>query len=204
MELNELANIWKKSDHQLKESLVINKKLLKEVSTSRIKSYLGEFLLSNIIEICVNGAFSIYLLGFIIDNFMLYKYSVPAIFLWSVITGGFVFSIYKLYLYFSIDINYSVIQTQMNIEKFKYFERLDRNLLYVIIPLFSTAFLIVGAKIVFNFDMYVFDKWLLIFMAQSFIIAMIVVFFLKKFPDKNLQKASSFLEEIKEFDNSRE
>jgi len=129
------------------------------------------------------------------------KYVIPALFLFGVVVGGFVFSIYKLYLSYSINLNHSILETQKNIEKLRYFERLDRNLLYVLIPLFSIAFLIVMAKAILNFDLYVFGIWMIIFTGQSFIVALIIVFFLKKFPDKNLQKALKFLREIKDLES---
>jgi hypothetical protein len=117
-----------------------------------------------------------------------------------VIGGGMTFSIYKLWLYYSINLNYSVLQTQKTIERLKYYERLDKNLLYAVIPVFSTAFLIVMAKAVLNFDLYVLGGWLMVYTGGSFIVGFVVVFILKKFPNKGMQKALMFLIEIKELE----
>jgi hypothetical protein len=167
---------------------------------NRIKSWLSEFKLSNYIEVSVNFLFSVYLLGFLADHFFIIKYAMPAIFLLIVVGGGLVFGVYKLSLYYSIDLNSSIRQTQKNIEKLKYYERLEKNMLYVVIPLFSTAFIIVIAKALFSFDLYTLGSWLIIYTGGSFIVALIVIFILKKFPDKNLQNAITFLKEINEFE----
>lgn len=203
MELNELVDIWKSTDTQLEDNLKINKKLLKEVSISKIKSYLIEFKLGNIIEIIVNSVFMIFLMSFIVDHFLFFKFSIPAVALYIIVTGSLGLNVYKMVLYYKINAESSVIQTQKNIERLKFFDILDKNSLYIIIPIFSTAFLIVMAKAILNYDLYQLGNWLIMFTAGSFVVALIVVFLLKKFPDKNLQKAAAFLTEVKEMEHDK-
>jgi len=203
MELNELISIWQSGDAQLENSLKINKKLLKEVSISKIKSYLVEFKLSNIIEIFVNSVFMIFLMNFIVNHFLVLKYLIPSVVLYIIIAGSLGLNIYKLVLFYRINVESSVIQTQKNIERLKFFEILDKNALYIIIPIFSTAFLIVMAKAILNFDLYQFGNWLIIFTAGSFVIALVIVFVLKKFPNRNLQKAATFLKEVTDMEHDK-
>ncbi len=203
MELNELVEIWQSTDTQLDDNLKINKKLLKEVSISKIKSYLVEFKLGNIIEIIVNSVFVIFLMSFIVDHFLFFEFSIPAVALYIIVAGSLGLNIYKMVLYYKINAESSVIQTQKNIERLKFFDILNKNSLYIIIPIFSTTFLIVMAKALLNYDLYQLGNWLIMFTAGSFVVALIVVFLLKKFPDKNLQKAAAFLKEIREMEHDK-
>lgn len=42
------------------------------------------------------------------------------------------------------------------------------------------------------------------FAGGSFIVALVVIWLLKRFPDKNLEKAVAFLDEISEFEETAE
>jgi hypothetical protein len=91
-----------------------------------------------------------------------------------------------------------VLLTQKKLKKLKLMEIRERQMLYIFIPLFSPVFLIVGAEAFFNLDLYQFINWLLAQTAASILIAAIIVYVLKKFPDKNLDRTLSFLHEIAE------
>jgi len=147
-------------------------------------------------------------MGIIASHFFTLKYSIPAGILLLVTVFSLVFSGYKLSLFQKIDSRYSVLETQKAMERMKYLERFEKNLLLVIIPLFSPAFLIIMVSSVFNYNLGPIEKWfieytqmsignwLILYTLGSALVAMIVVFILKKFPNKNLQKSISFLKEI--------
>ncbi len=201
MNLNEIATLWEDANKGLEEQLKINRTLFKEVSVNKLRSQLREIKWTQYFEIIFNFLFLIFLIGFTIDHLLLFKYSIPSATLLGLMFYGFGMNANFLRLYYRIDVRSSVLQTQRIVEKLKYYQVLKTNLLYVIIPLFSVPFLIVLAKALFDFDVYVLGNWLIYYTAGSFIIAMIVVFFLKRFPDKNLEKVQSFLREIREFEN---
>ena len=91
-------------------------------------------------------------------------------------------------------------QTQEIVERVKYYQVLNTKMLYVLIPLFSAPFLIVLVKAILDFDIYVLGNWLIYYMVGSIMVALVVVFFLRKFPDKNLEKVLAFLSEIRNFE----
>jgi uncharacterized membrane protein YdjX (TVP38/TMEM64 family) len=110
-----------------------------------------------------------------------------------------VIEIYKLKLYYSIDASSSVIEAQKKLTKLKKLEIQDIQSLYIIIPLFSAPFLIVTAKAFLNLSLYSFGtNWLIYYTLGSFVVALIIVFFLKRYPDKNLMDSIAFLDELKE------
>ena len=197
MDFQELNNIWNRADESLETNLKINKAMLKEVSMQKVKSKLYELKLSSWIEIAFNIPFALFLIGYVIDQFTVIKYSGPAFLLLLISLFSLTFSGYKLYLYYRrIHASQSLVETQKSIEKLKYYEQMEKNLLYVIIPLFSTAFLIVMAQSILNIDLYQYSNWLVLQTAVSLIVALIIVFILKKFPNKKIQESLSFLKEI--------
>ena len=197
MELHELTQLWNNADKTLENKLKINKKLFREVSITKVKSHLIKFKWTAIAEFFANTIFLFFLLDFTANNFQL-KYAIPAILLILLMIGGIILSSYKLSLYYKIDVKAPVIRAQKTMERLKYYELLEKNMLYVIIPVFSGAFLIVLAKLILNYDLYEMGPWLISQIAGSFFIALIVVFLLKRYPDKDLQKVTAFYKELRE------
>ncbi len=198
MNLQELTNIWHSADHDIENHMKINKALLNEVSVHKIKSNLREIKWSNIFEIIANILFLMFLVGFVAAHFSALPFAIPAFLLIGFSIFSLVFCSYKLSLYYGIDAKASVLQNQKKIEKLKYYELVEKNLLYVIIPVFSTTFLIVMAKALFDYDLYRLGHWLVTYTLGSFVVALIIVFMLKRYPNKNLQKSIDFLKEINE------
>ncbi|WP_321290020.1 hypothetical protein [uncultured Sunxiuqinia sp.] len=197
MDFQELNNIWNRADESLETNLKINKAMFKEVSMQKIKSKLYELKLSSWIEIAFNIPFALFLILYVIDQFTVIKYSGPAFLLLLISLFSLTFSGHKLYLYYRrIHASQSLVETQKSIEKLKYYEQMEKNLLYVIIPLFSTAFLIVMSQSILNIDLYQYSNWVVLQTAASLIVALIIVFILKKFPNRKIQESLSFLKEI--------
>jgi len=198
MELHELKNIWNGADNKMESALKINKSLFMEVSINRIKSNLTSLRWTSYFEIIFNLLFLIYIINFSISHFSEIKFLVPALLLIAFSVYNLVFSYNKLSLHFSINAETPVLYTQKKLEKLKLLELREKQMLLYIIPLFSSIFLIVGAKAFLDIDLYRYLIWLIAQTAASVVIAIIIVFMLKKFPDKNLQKTISFLNEIAE------
>lgn len=198
MNLQELSNIWNSTDNEQEKNIHINKTLFKEVSMNKIQSSLKEIKWTSFIEIAVNIPFLFFLWNFIVQHYATWKFLIPALALLFFTFYSLGFIGYKLFLFYSIDAKASVLQTQKNIAKLKYCEQMEVHSLYVIIPLFYVVFLIVFAKALANFDLYQLGNWLILQGIGGFVVSLIVVFFLKKFPNKHLQESIDFLEEIKE------
>ena len=203
MEFDELTHIWNDLDKQLESNLKVNQRLLKEVSIRKIKSFLSEVKFNAIFEIIANSLFTVFLLRFIVANFPNIKFLIPAIFLLGMMVLGMVLNVYRLSLMARIKPSNPVVNTQKILEQIRLYERQEINLLFVAIPIFSLAFIIVAAKALLGLDLYLLlGKWLLTYLAGSFIVGLIIVLFLKRFPDRNLQKALQFLGEIREFESN--
>ncbi len=204
MEYQELISIWNSSDTELKTNVQINRKLIKEVAFKKIRSGLFEIKWTAFSELFVDFFWLYFLVGFIVHNLWDYKFSLQALVLLSMAIYGFILSIHKLKIYFSINPGLSVIETQYKIERLKSLELQSLQSLYFIIPLFSAPFAIVVAKAVLNINLYsfgIFGKVLLYYTFGAVIVAVILVFVLKKFPgkkDSNLKESIAFLNELKE------
>jgi len=201
MELQELVSIWNQQDQKLEGNLKVNRRLLKKVSMDKAKSLLSEFKLESILEAVINALFFWIILQFVWGQWPAIKFVVPGIVLLVTIFLSFLGNMYALTSLASIGYESSVVEAQKKIERLSFYQRLDRNSLYVIIPLFSLFFPIWFAWAFLGLDL--FDilgiGWVYHFIG-SFVIAAIIVWFLKKFPDKKMAKAIRFLEEIKKFE----
>lgn len=196
MDLRELSNIWNDNDSKLENAVQFNKSLLKEVSINRIKTNLATLKWTGFFEITVNFLFLFFVVNYCISNLSELKFLIPGLILAVFFVYSIIFSINKLVLHFGINALKPVLQTQLKLEKLKFYETRETQLLYVLIPLLSPVFLIVGARFIFDFNLYNYMNWLIIQTSGSILIAVIIVFLLKKYPDKNLEKSIAFLKEI--------
>jgi membrane protein implicated in regulation of membrane protease activity len=200
MNLQDLQNIWHSADDQLDKSVKINRNLFKEVSMREIRIKLREIKWQSYFELIVGVFFAIWLIGFMIDHGAEFQFLFPAGVLLGITLFDVVFNIYKLTSYYQIDSRFSVLQTQKTLEKLKYYEAMGINVLLVIIPLFSGAFLIVMAKAIAGFDLYVFSTWLTYHVIGSVVVALILVFILRRFPNRKLEESITFLKDIREME----
>lgn len=200
MELQELVNIWKHQDEKLEGNLKINRELLRETSMRKVRSLLAEFKGSSITEIVVDGLFLLFLMPFLVDHLTVLKFAIPALVLLIYIYSSLGFNIYKLVLLHRINAETPVVQTQKILGRLQLYELYEKNSLYIGIPIFAVAFVIVMAKALFDFDLYTLGNLLLSFAGGSFVVAVIIVWLLKRFPDKNMEKAIRFVDEIKAFE----
>ncbi|MEM7369011.1 MAG: hypothetical protein AAF587_10470 [Bacteroidota bacterium] len=201
MDLQELIDIWQENDEQLDQQLSVNHKLLKEVSLNRVHSLLRTFKFEKVAEVAVNVFFSYFLVWFILNSESSFRFLLPAILLLFFGIGDVIWNVYQLSLMSRISYGAPILQAQRAIEQLKLNLIRERNLLYIVIPLFPIAFFSVVAKAWFDLDFLdIFGPWMMQFVGGSFVVAAIIVWFLKKFPDPNLEKAIHFLQEISQYD----
>lgn len=74
---------------------------------------------------------------------------------------------------------------------------MEINTLFFLIPTFSLTFLIVAAKGVIGLDLYLIQFPFIPYLIGSFLVGLIIIAFLKLFPDRQLQAAVDFLEDLK-------
>ena len=198
MDFKELSTLWSSDDQALDQQIKIRQKLVKEVSIQKVRGHLATIKWTSFFELAVNLLFAQFIGRYLAENFFEMKFFVPGLLLFTLTVGSLIFSGYKLTLFYGIQTGFSVLQTQQKVTRLRYLELLGTNLLYLLIPLFYAPFMIVIAKSLANYDLYRHNDWLLYSTLGSVIVALIVVYFLKKFPDKRLQEAQSFLYELKE------
>lgn len=198
MEFQELAGIWNNPDQESGVQVELKKKLVKEAGMRKVRTHLAEIKWTSYFELVVNLAFLLFISRYLVETFSELKFFLPGLLLFALTIASIVFSTYQLVLYYGIQANYSVVQTQLKVARLRYLELLEANLLVVIIPMFFAPFMIVLVKALTNYDLYRHSDWLISGTLGSVIIALIIVFFLRKFPNERLQEAHAFLNEFKE------
>ncbi|MDQ6845931.1 MAG: hypothetical protein M3Z92_16560 [Bacteroidota bacterium] len=202
MKFEELSGIWNSADLALDKSIQINKELVKNIGISKVRSGLYEIKLTAVIGIIAGIFFSIFLSGFFFNHVLDFKFSFPAFILLVIILFSLIIEMYKLILIYTLDSKSPVTEARKKLMRLKKLEILDTYSLCIIIPLFSAPFMIVIAKAFLHLNLYAFNtNWLIYFTAGSIVIALILVFFLRKYPGKNLAKSIAFLNELKEDDD---
>ncbi len=201
MEFEELTNIWRSADEELKDSMKINKELLKQVSMNKIKSGLYDIKWDAILEIVISLAFLDFIWDFTWAHTTQTASLIPGLIILGATITTLVFDGYKLYLLYGIGTSRKVVETQKRLAHLQYVEQLDVNLLLLFMPLLAAPFVIVGAKAFIGIQLYIWNPYMIYLTIGSFGIAIILVFILKMFPNKKLKEAIAFLQEIREEDN---
>ncbi|MBU1820338.1 MAG: hypothetical protein KKG00_02345 [Bacteroidetes bacterium] len=198
MEFQELAKLWNSADEELGSRIEINRKLVKEVSMRKVRSHLTEVKWTAYFELAVNLLFVQFVGRYVVENLYEVKFLIPGLLLFAMTLFSLIFSSYQLTLYYGIRSGTSVVQTQTKLARLRYLELLDLNLLYIMIPLFYATGIIVAAKAVADYDMYRHASFLFYNTLASAVIAVVLIFILKKYPDKRLKEAQAFVDELKE------
>ncbi len=199
MELNEISELW--NDINMDNSEIsINQDALSELTAYKLQDKLSEIKWTAIFEIVVAFFWLIFLIGFAIDNFEKIQLFLPALSLIIISILSLIMEAFKLSLFWSIRHQFSIIHTQRRIEKLRCLELLDTNSLFVLIPLFFVPFIIVIVKAVSGLN--IFDlgfglNEILMLTGGSFVVSMIIVFILKKFPLQELKDSLDFLNDLK-------
>ncbi len=95
------------------------------------------------------------------------------------------------------------MEAQQKVSRLRHLELSDTYSLYVLIPFYSGPFLIVIAKAFLNLSLYKYGimDWFIYSVIGGLVIAVIIVYFLRKFRGKKLDESIAFLNELKEDQN---
>lgn len=197
MDFQELSTLWNSTDQELNQQVEIKQKLVKEVSMQKVSDHLAEIKWTAFFELGVSILFLPFITRYLADTFSEVKFFLPGLMLFALTLFSLIFTSYQLVLYYGIQTRTSVVQTQLKVAQLRYLESLEINLLYILIPFCYAPFLIMIAKAIADYDLYRQSDWLIISTMGSIVVALIVVFFLKKFPSKRLLETQSFLNELK-------
>lgn len=203
MELEELKNIWKTHDEQLDNHVQVNRELLESVSLDKVKSLLREFTGTRLFEFYFDVITSFFLLRFLAQHITAdWSFIIPTLILLLFIAVDVVLHASNLLSLYRIHYKDSILETQKGVQQLRLNLRRERQYLYVAIPLFFPLLAIVVAKAWWNFDLYpyLWSIYGLAYLLGSLVIAVLVIWLLKKFPDKRMEEAARFLEEIEAFE----
>lgn len=198
MNFDELEDLWTDSNDELEQKIIINQPILNEITMKKINSNLVETRWEILLELGFNIPFLGMLQDFCFSHLYQPKFLIPGLFLLMLTVLTILFTGYKLYLLSRINRSYPIVKTQRNLTLIQYFNRIEINTLFFLIPTFSLTFLIVAAKGVIGLDLYGIQFPFIAYLIGSFVVGLIIVGFLKLFPDRQLQAAIAFLEELKE------
>lgn len=198
MEYTELSRLWE-ANKSADINITLNQNAINEVTVNKLKSSLSEIKLSSIIEIVVNFIWLGFLGNFAIKYYQETYFLLAGIILFGISIFSVVLEINKLYSFTSIDNNFSVFKAQKRIEKLKFLEKLDINLLYFIIPMFFVPFVLVITKGILNIDLLQLGfgvNEIALATAGSTIVAIFIVFVLRKSQFKSMNESLKFLKEL--------
>jgi len=198
MEYTELSRLWE-ANKSADINITLNQNAINEVTVNKLKSSLSEIKLSSIIEIVVNFIWLGFLGNFAIKYYQETYFLLAGIILFGISIFSVVLEINKLYSFTSIDNNFSVFKAQKRIEKLKFLEKLDINLLYFIIPMFFVPFVLVITKGILNIDLLQLGfgvNEIVLATAGSTIVAIFIVFVLRKSQFKSMNESLKFLKEL--------
>ncbi len=204
MNYEELSKVWNETSDSLEKQSKVNFEILKTYTTNKIKKSVAGIKYEAIFELVVTIFFANFLLKFIISTWEHKPLALGALFILIMTTASLSITFIKIHQYYKIKPGNPVVRMQKALERLRTIERFEINLLYVLIPLFSLPFTAIFAKIIAGIDIYQFRLYFISNLIGSFIIALIIVYFLKRFPDKKLQESLDFLNQIKEVEKFKE
>lgn len=196
MEFQELNQVWRNADQELKEKIHLDLPSFAEVSQRQVRPQMINYLFNVLIELSVGIAFQSFLNSFINQHWEQTAFLVPAVLLVLINVYSIIFNSYQLYLYFQINLSKPILEAQRNMARLRFLERVDTYSLLLIIPLFVAPFLIVAAKHFLGLNLYEFREYFVPFSLMNLVVAVIIVVLLRLFPDKGLKESQEFLDNI--------
>lgn len=203
MELNELATLWQQ-DHDQSKSSRINKELLKTVTISKVRSNLSGFRINALVEVILNSLFAFLMLRALSAvQADLWRMSAIVLILVMAVLGLGVGMI-KMVLAYRMTDRLPVLKAQKLMSTIQKISRLEIRSLLLVIPLFCFLFIALVAKAWLQIPLASISSILISWTAASALIAIILYVLLRRFPDKKLEAANEFLQEIREFEETHE
>jgi len=201
MELSEIKTLWQTHNNEVSDQITLNKRLLKESNINRIKSSLGEFKFENFLELILSVLFVPYIVGFIINYGTSLSFLLPASIVLLVTIATIIWNIQNLYNAISLNYDESITQLHKKISRLQLLAKYELNSLYILMPILSYCFLVLFAKSAFNINIYSYLNMYWLYNGVAVVaITLLIVWLLKKFPDKGIEQAATFLKEIEAFE----
>ena len=200
MDFSELKEAWKQSTDHLDKDWIINQKLLMEKIIQKSNASLIDYRLESYIEIICYVFFLGWLFNFVEQNLFQVKFALPAISLIMYSFGSIAWAILKLRSWQKVNYAQDISSIQERLEKIRLYQLYEKNALLVLLPLFAVPLSIVVAKSFIGLDLFLFPSMIWRFTLGCLVVAMILTFILRLFPNRRLNEILEFIKNIKEED----
>lgn len=202
MNIEELKNTWNTYDQSLDSK--INFDLLKEVTINKTESLTRTFKFNVIVEIIVSLLCVNYMAEIVIEQWATWEYALPALVICLISLGTAIWNIYALTQLAFLNYEASIAETQKKMEHiYKQSRWQNTTLHYLLVPLAGSMMAIMALKYL-NFTLSEHLDIILYTVIACIAVVPMVVWIVKMTPDKEMESAIRFLDDIKKFENEEE
>ena len=202
MNIDELSNAWNTYDKSLDNKINLN--LLRTVTIDKTKLLTRKFRFETIVEIIVSLFFMNYMAEIAIEQSAAWEYFLPALVIGLISLGTVIWNIYALTQLALLNYDASITEAQKKIERI-YTQNKWRNttLHYLLVPLVGGMLAIMALKYL-NLNLTGHLDIILYAALGSIAVVPMIVWIVKMTPDKGMESAIHFLDDIKKFEKEEE
>jgi hypothetical protein len=198
MNIDELKNAWNVYDKSLDSK--INLDLLKTVTIDKTKSLTRTFKFGAVVEIIVSLFFVNYMAEVAIEQWETWEYSLPASVIGLISLGTVIWNIYALTQLTFLNYDASIAQAQKKMERIYAQSKWQNTMLhYLLVPLVGAMLTIMALKYL-NLSLTGHLDIILYVVLGGIAVVPMVVWIVKMTPDKEMESAIRFLDDIKKFE----
>jgi hypothetical protein len=198
MNIEQLKNAWNEYDKSLDSK--INLELLKTVSVSKTNSLTREFKFNAIVESIVSLVVINIMGRLVINQITVWEYWVPALVIGLISLGTVIWNVHALVQLSMLHYDATIASMQKKMERIYTQSKWQNSTLhYLVVPLVAAMFAIMGLKFL-HLGLASHLDIILYAIIAGIVVVPLVVWIIKLFPDKEMESAISFLDEIKKFE----
>ena len=202
MNIDELKNAWNVYDKSLDSK--INLDLLKTVTIDKTKSLTRTFKFGAVVEIIVSLFFVNYMAEVVIDQWATWEYSLPALVIGLISLGTVIWNAYALTQLAFLNYDASIAEAQKKMERIYTQSKWQNTTLhYLLVPLAGAMLAIMALKYL-NLSLTGHLDIILYAVLGGIAVVPMVVWIVKMSPDKEMESAIRFLDDIKKFEKDEE
>ncbi len=202
MNIEELKNAWDTYDKNLNSK--INLDLLKEVTINKTKSLTHTFKFSVIVEVVVSLFFVNYMAEVVKEHWATWEYSLPALVIGLISLGTVIWNVYALIQLAFLNYDASITEAQKKMERiYRQSKWQNTTLHYLLVPLAGAMMAIMALKYL-NLPLTGHLDIILYAVLGCLAVVPMVVWIVRMTPDKEMESAIRFLDDIKKFEEEEE
>jgi len=154
MELDDLKTAWRELDRKLDDNRALNLQVFRELKLDKTRSALRQLAAGPLAELLLNGLGLLLLGSFLADHFETAKYAIPALVLHAAVLLLLAADLRQLVRIARIDWAAPVVQIQRDLAELRAARIRTTQLTLLFAPLLWTPLVIVAAKGLLGFDLY--------------------------------------------------